>query len=365
MFKVIKRRDGKSPKIWCLDGTLRFGRKIKKYDQKSLHTSNYQEAQKIASSITKKVMQGWNQEYTWNEALDEMLKSPKHCPSKQRITMFKRIGEVLGHHYLDEFNNALITKYAYKLYPVLNDYKGKKLSDLPEEEKQRASAKFNTVNTNFICTVSKVLHFRAKNEWCNDPTIEHFPVLNARARKKDIYTLDEIRTIEEKCTDEGIKFLFLFLIYVGCRVSEALNMRWDKVNPINNRPMIDLEQEELNLWQFKTQEWITKPMHPKILKLIQKINYRENGLFEWHHLHEDQNNPRGIIIRWTSMCQVAEIKYKDRHACRHTHASMLGDNGASLQDIMKAVGWKSSKVALGYVKTDSKKVKDMINGLPE
>tara|TARA_B100000963_G_C22269488_1_gene512071 strand:- start:426 stop:560 length:135 start_codon:yes stop_codon:yes gene_type:complete len=44
---------------------------------------------------------------------------------------------------------------------------------------------------------------------------------------------------------------------------------------------------------------------------------------------------------------------------------MLGDNGASLQDIMKAVGWKSSKVALGYVKTDSKKVKDMINGLPE
>ena len=34
-------------------------------------------------------------------------------------------------------------------------------------------------------------------------------------------------------------------------------------------------------------------------------------------------------------------------------------------DIMKAVGWKSSKVALGYVKTDSKKVKQMIDNLPE
>ena len=364
MFKIIPRPDGKSP-YWHLTGTLRYGRKSKHIRLKSLGTTNKKKAEKLCAIITKDIMTGFMQELTWNECKEKMFQSPKHCPSRQRMSIFNRVGEVLGHHYLDEFNNALITEYAYKMFPVLNDYKGKKLTDLPEDEKQKASAKFNTVNTSFICIVSKVLHFGAKNDWCNDPTIEHFPVLNARAREKDIYTLDEIRLIEEKCTDEGVKFLFLFLIYVGCRVSEALNMRWDKVNPLNNRPMIDLEQKELNLWQFKTQEWITKPMHPKIYNIIQKINYRENSLFEWHHLHEDQNNPRGLIVRWSAMCQMAGIKYKDRHACRHTHASMLGENGASLQDIMEAVGWKSSKVALGYVKTDSNKVKKMINALPE
>ena len=138
MFKITKRPDGKSD-FWTINGTLRYGRKVKKFRYKSLNTKDKKEAQKIASQITKDTLKGFNQELTWNEAKEKMFKSPKHCPSKQRITMFNRIGEILGHHFLDEFNNDLITEYAYKVYPILNDYKGKKLSDLPEEEKQIAS----------------------------------------------------------------------------------------------------------------------------------------------------------------------------------------------------------------------------------
>ena len=44
---------------------------------------------------------------------------------------------------------------------------------------------------------------------------------------------------------------------------------------------------------------------------------------------------------------IAGVSFKTRHDCRHTHATWLSDNGASTQELMTALGWKSSKVALG------------------
>jgi len=56
---------------------------------------------------------------------------------------------------------------------------------------------------------------------------------------------------------------------------------------------------------------------------------------------------------------------KKRHACRHTHASILGDNGASVEKIMKAVGWTSEKTALNYINSSSDDIEDMISELPQ
>jgi len=364
MLTIFKRDE--SP-YWQIRGTVKLGRKVKTINKLSTGRINQKEAKDECDRVNAEIIRNFEQEdcMTWTECFERMKKNPKHCPSQQRMSVFKRVEKLAGDYELRDFNDDLIFELAYKQYPNLKQWEGKKLRDLPYAERQLASSKFNSANAGIILPISKVLHYGAKQGWCNDPTIEHFEVLNARAKHKEKFSIEDVRAIEEKCTDEGIKFLFIFLIYAGCRISEALNMHWQDTNPENDdRPMIDLEQDELNIWQFKTQEWITKPMHPKLKEYLERINYREEKLFEWDHLHDRQNNPSGIPTRWWAMCQQAGVKYKNRHACRHTHASWLGKKN-SLQALMTAVGWKSSKVALGYVHTDKKEVKDMINGLPE
>ena len=58
------------------------------------------------------------------------------------------------------------------------------------------------------------------------------------------------------------------------------------------------------------------------------------------------------------------IKHKNRHSCRHTHASMMVDNGATLPKLMKSIGWRSTKVALGYINTDDNEIENLVTGLP-
>lgn len=363
MLTLFKRKESK---FWQIRGTVRVGRQIITVHKESTGTTSKSEATWICENrqeeIKNSILSTHNM--TWGECFDKMLDNPKHCPSSKRMSIFNRVKKMVGDYELKEFNDDLIFRKAYEMYPVLKQWKGKKLRDLSYAERQLASAKNNTANTGFVLPISKVLHYGAKQGWCNDPTIENFEVLNARARQKEIFSLADVRAIEEKCTDEHIKFLFLFLIYVGCRISEALNMSWIEKNPLNDRPMIDLEKNKFNIWMFKTQEWITKPIHPKIRKYLDRINFREDKLFEWNDLHDRQNNPSGIPTRWWTMCQQAGVKYKNRHACRHTHASWLGQKN-SLQGLMTAVGWKSSKVALGYVHTNQDEVEKMINELPE
>ena len=365
MLTIFKREDGKSP-YYYIRGTVRFGRK-RKTVKESTGCLKKADAERVCAARTREIILGLEHEnhMTFSECLEKMYNNSKHCPQSKRMSLFKRVNKILGHHHLSELNNDLIAQYAFKMFPVLEKYKGVKLRDLAYDERQEASRKFNTANNNYIAVVSKVLHYGARQDWCKDPTIEHFEVLGNRSVEKRHFTVEEVNRCVENTEDAQIKMLLIFLIYTGCRISEALNMNWKEKNPENNHPMIDMENDMLNIWQFKTQEWRTIPMHERVREFLDRINDREGFLFEWKHQHQDQNNRKGIPQRWDVMLQLAKVPFKTRHDCRHTHATWLLDNGASKQEIMKVVGWKSDKVALGYIDTTDSKVKHLINGLPK
>ena len=84
---------------------------------------------------------------TWGECFDKMLDNPKHCPSSKRMSIFNRVRKMVGDFELKEFNDDLIFRKAYEMYPVLKQWKGKKLRDLSYAERQLASAKNNTAST--------------------------------------------------------------------------------------------------------------------------------------------------------------------------------------------------------------------------
>jgi len=40
------------------------------------------------------------------------------------------------------------------------------------------------------------------------------------------------------------------------------------------------------------------------------------------------------------------------------------DGGASLPELMKSIGWRSTKVALGYINSDDNKIAGLVTSLP-
>ena len=365
MLRTFKRKDGKSP-YYYITGTVRFGRKVKTINAESTGCTNKVDAERVC---TDRITQITNElspdkEMTYQECSQKLLNDPIERPSSKRESIYLRVEKYVGSVYLNDFNNDIITTKAKEMYPVINQYT-KRFMDYPLEERIDISSKYNTVNNCFVMPISKVLHYGADNKWCNYIKLKSFPQVSSRDRPKEKFTIEEINACLDNSNDFQIKLLLVFCFYTACRVQEALEVHWDRKGH-HNRSMIDLEHRRITLWENKTQRWRTTFIHKKLYEYLSKINDREGYLFEWRYLGDKQHSDLGIKFRWEKMLSDAGVSLKKkRHACRHTHASILGDKGASLEKIMKAVGWTSEKTALNYINSSSDDIEEMISGLPQ
>ena len=145
-----------------------------------------------------------------------------------------------------------------------------------------------------------------------------------RDKDKYVWTKDEIIRCMEYLT--MIKLLLIFLYRTGARIQEALDMNFARLDP-NNRPMIDLDNNELNIFENKTQSWRKIPIQrndnePEISLwyYLQRINDREGYLFSWRFVGQQKNTIHGLIPRWREMLIYVD-QNKKRHSLRHTFAS--------------------------------------------
>jgi len=365
MLRTFKRKDGKSP-YYYITGTVRFGRKVKTINAESTGCTNKVDAEFVC---TKRIQEITNElkpekEMTYQECSQKLLNDPIERPSSKRESIYLRVEKYVGSIYLNDFTNDIVRTKAKEMYPVIKQFT-KRFMDYPLEERIEISSKYNTVNNCFIMPISKVLHYGAENKWCGYMKLKSFPQVSSRDKPKEKFTIKEINACLDNSDDFQIKLLLVFCFYTACRVQEALEVHWDRKGHYN-RPMIDLEHRKITLWENKTQRWRTTFMHDKLYNYLSKINDREGYLFEWRSLLDKQKTDQSIKTRWEKMLSNAGVSLnKKRHACRHTHASILGDNGASVEKIMKAVGWTSEKTALNYINSSSDDIEDMISGLPQ
>ncbi len=153
---------------------------------------------------------------------------------------------------------------------------------------------------------------------------------------------DERNALLSACKESKSKNLYLITLLAlstGMRQSEILTLKWDHIS---------FERNTITLFKTKNREIRVVPLVGLAKTLLQehgKIrNLKNPFVFAGRH-HSDANFPRKA---WGTALEKAEITDFTFHDCRHSAASELAMNGASLHEIAAVLGHKTLAMVQRY-----------------
>lgn len=212
----------------------------------------------------------------------------------------------------------------------------------PPKEYKRSGA---TVNR-YIATLSHMLSFAIKER----RLIDRNPVADI-ARKKEargrtrFLSDDERGALIEACDKSAwpaLRTLVLLAITTGARRGELIGLRWADV---------DLKASRALVRETKNGEQRTLPLAGKALEALRALKLQNSARSEYVFAHP--NGLPGTAYEnfddhWYTALDAAGIEGFRFHDLRHTTASMLAAQGASLLEIADVLGHKTLAMVKRY-----------------
>jgi integrase len=201
-----------------------------------------------------------------------------------------------------------------------------------------------TINR-YLAAISHV-YTVAWKEW---NWIDHNPVLNIRRFKEPrgrVRCLDdqERQRLLDACKESRNPFLHtivMLALSTGMRRGEILGLRWRDLDLCNNRIIIQ---------DTKNGERRAVPLVCSALQLVKEL--RANGSCSVDdfifHSPEDVTKRGSIRTAWEKAIERAKIENFRFHDLRHSTASYLAMNGASLLEIAEILGHKTLQMVKRY-----------------
>ena len=235
----------------------------------------------------------------------------------------------IGYHLLSDVTPALIAECRDSL-----------LSETTYRKKKRSPA---TV-VRYLAAISHVFSV-AVNEW---GWIEHSPVskvkkpTEARGRVRFLDD-DERARLLEACKQSGNRSLYIIVVLAittGMRQGEILNLKWKD---------IDLVRSCAVLHETKNGERRTVPIPQYAAQfLIEMSKVRRIGTPLVFPCNKDPQKPIDIRNIWDTSVEKAKLEDFRFHDLRHTAASYLAMNGATLAEIAEVLGHKTLQMVKRY-----------------
>lgn len=234
---------------------------------------------------------------------------------KSKHWHFRCLKEWWGNRYLDELTNKDIDEMRSKLF---------------EQDHQVA---FNRIFTTLAHVYTLALE---------DGLIDRRPFSTKRQKFRERPRLrylepSEVERLLAVCA-EHLRPIVLTALHTGARKSEILGMRLGKE--------VDLEARSIHLTQTKNDEERFIPINDTLhaeLSALAEGKKPGDYLFTW------QGEPIGSVkTTWNTAVAAAGIEDFHFHDLRHTFASNLVMNGASLYDIKELLGHKSIQMTMIY-----------------
>ncbi|MCZ6667255.1 MAG: site-specific integrase [Gammaproteobacteria bacterium] len=153
---------------------------------------------------------------------------------------------------------------------------------------------------------------------------------------------DERTALLSACTESTSKNLYLITLLAlstGMRQAEILTLKWEHIS---------FERNTITLFKTKNKEVRVVPLVGIAKTLLQKHgkvrSLKNPYVFQGRH-HTHSKFPRKA---WGTALKKAEIEDFTFHDCRHSAASELAMNGASLHEIAAVLGHKTLAMVQRY-----------------
>lgn len=236
----------------------------------------------------------------------------------------------LGTHRLQEISSPVISECKTKL--------------------QKGSTRYGTPRS--AATVNRYLaalshaYTVAWREW---NWIDHNPVLNVRRLKEPrgrvrFLNDQERQRLLDACKESRSPFLHPIVVLAlstGMRRGEILGLRWRDV---------DFDSQRIVIQETKNGERRAVPLVGTALQLIDKLKINGRGSIDDFIFHSPEGSTKRCSIRtaWEKAIKRATIENFRFYDLRHSTASYLAMNGASLLEIADILGHKTLQMVKRY-----------------
>ncbi len=153
---------------------------------------------------------------------------------------------------------------------------------------------------------------------------------------------DERSLLLKACQKSSNPFLYpvvVIALSTGMRQGEIMNLRWENV---------DIFRGRIVLHETKNGERRTVPLRGLALQLMQQHSQSTRDIGLLFPSKEDLLKPVDLRFPWEKALKQAGIENFRFHDCRHSCASYLLMNGASLAEIAEVLGHKTLSMVKRY-----------------
>jgi integrase len=199
---------------------------------------------------------------------------------------------------------------------------------------QERGCSSGTINRHLSCIRQLMKFALTRNYVTAVPVIEQLKEAKGRTR---YYSLEEQAAILKACQELGLldfAELIRFLVWTGCRLSEAYNLQW-----------ADVSMSQVTFAVTKGDRARSIPLSRDLETMLQRraASKRSNMVFPgWNH-------PR-VARAWNDVKKRTGITDKDAvmHGWRHTCASRMIQSGVCLTQVQKWLGHSTLEMTLRY-----------------
>lgn len=312
MFLKLCSPSSRNRKYWTVRGTY----KGQRYDRSTGQTVR-SKAQEVAEQFEREIREHeiGGESVTFEGAARAYIDFRK--PSDRDRKWLEEIIDHIGYRPIKKITQHEIVAVANNFYP-----------------RETSASK----NRAIIRPFAAVMHYAAKNKWCDWLRVETFrePTPETRYVGPDVEKALHMALRGKGISNRVNKRLALvWLFNQGSRISDMLNVTYED---------IDFRRGIIRHHISKSDRYEEFPVDPVILRFLKSQKVKTGYIFLWRTRH--------AVNKWVREINKRAGVHFTPHMARHTLGKRLNDSGVALKTIMQILGQKDPKSAMRYQTTD-------------